>query len=402
MTGTVRDARRKLHSLARNGGNWRLKGMFLAELPKTEFDGKTLARAWPTTKSEYRFLGSEYDDHQFYSPDRTILIEEDSTAHRQLSDVTKESDWDSAGDEMESIHADRLIKRALAFGSTSEELDTLWREQLMDTVIEGSRKAQIARDAATVINVETTSGNHPRGADDRFAREVAQGGAIRDDGEDYDNDVAWDTTKFGEGARATDELIDHSLIDYIEQQVEWIGRQCENALNRQWLTELVDNASTTVDASGEDNRGWATINEGIHQVELNDFTPDSVVVHPTFFKTMLDTAESNTLIPFANEFGDDSGIRDRMVFPLLGLEGFRGSAGVYDPDGSSTWDYTGADETGAVVYDSDLIGLYMYRDIEIKDYEDPIRDLEGVNARIQTDAQYHQPDSAAALDYSTS
>jgi len=84
---------------------------------------------------------------------------------------------------------------------------------------------------------------------------------------------------------------------------------------------------------------------------------------------------------------------------LLGLEGFRASNGVYNSS-SGTWDYTSADETGAVVYDRDNIATYLYRDIEMKEYDDPVRDLEAINARVEFDNVYHQPDSAAAIDYS--
>jgi hypothetical protein len=35
----------------------------------------------------------------------------------------------------------------------------------------------------------------------------------------------------------------------------------------------------------------------------------------------------------------------------------------------------------------------------MKEYEDPIRDLEAINARIEFDVQYHQPASAARLNF---
>jgi len=221
-----------------------------------------------------------------------------------------------------------------------------------------------------VINVDRQRGDHPRGPDDEFAPKVGEGAAIEDKAGRHDT-VEWNTTKFGRGMAATDELLNQSLVDVIAQNMEHLGRQAENALNRQFITALVEGAGDTVDASAEDNRGVAAINEAIHQVELNDFMPDSVVQHPTFTKTLFDTAENNALIPFAQEFGDDEGIRDRVAFPLLGLEGFRASNGMLDPDSDSTWDYTGNDETGGVVYDRDNVGIYLFRDVEMKEYEDP-------------------------------
>ncbi len=58
--------------------------------------------------------------------------------------------------------------------------------------------------------------------------------------------------------------------------------------------------------------------------------------------------------------------------------------------------------TGAVVYDRDYMGIYLFRDIEMKEYDDPVRDLEGVNARIEVDATLHDQDAAARIDYGVS
>jgi len=393
-------ARRELSNLAKSGGNWRFKGLLLAhpDIP-SGYNERDIAKAWPTQKSDYRFLSGAEDTAPSFAKDKHYSVDEDSDAHYQLSDAANESDWNEGPSGGQTIHADRAISRALAFEDSIANLDTLFRKELRDTVIEGARKAEVARDASTVFNVDRSKGEHPRGQDTVFAPDVAEGGAIRDDSEDMDT-VSWDATKFGQGARVTDELSDQSLVDVIEQNIEWLGHSVEMKLNRVWLNELLDSVDTNndVDASAEDNRGYAAVNEAIHQVELNDEMPDSVVQHPTFTKTLFDTAESNALIPFANEFGDDEGVRERVAFPLLGLTGYRSSDGV--ADGSTTWDYTAASEFGAVVYDQDRLGMYIYRDIEIKDYDDPVRDLQGVNARMQADVTWHQNSAGARIKHS--
>jgi hypothetical protein len=358
-----------------------------------------VAKAWPTHNSEYRKLGIDRKEGAL-GPEKEYAFAEDSEGYRQLADAVEESAFDSEGPfESQTIHTDRAIKRALAFEDSVANLDTLFREEILETVITGARKQQIARDAATVVNVDRQRGDHPRGPDDAFAPEIAEGAAIPDDAGEHDT-VEWSTDKHGRGMAATEELLNQSLVDVLAQNMEYLGRQCENAINRAYVTELVENAGATVDSSAEDNRGVASINAGIEEVSLADFMPDSVVQHPRFTKTLFDTAENNAIIPFANEFGDDEGVRDRVAFPLLGLEGFRASNGMLDPGSGSTWDYQSASETGAVVYDSDNLGIYLFRDIEMKEYEDPIRDLEGMNARVEFDVQLQQPDSAAAIDYS--
>lgn len=392
-------ARKELGKLAKSNSNWRLAGMMLAHsrVP-SGLDESDLAKAWPVHKSDYRMLGADQRKSDITAPDKQYSLSEDSRAFRQLSDATQGSDFEDGPFGEKVIHSDRAIKRALAFEDSIENLDTLFRKEIRETVIEGSRKAQIARDAATVINVDRQRGDHPRGPNDEFAPDVAQGAAIEDDSGKHDT-VEWSTTKFGQGMAATEELLNQSLVDVIAQNMEHLGRAAENALNRQFVTALVEGAGSTVDASTEDNRGWAAINEAIHQVELADFMPDSAIQHPTFTKTLFDTAENNALIPFAQELGSDEGIRDRVAFPLLGLEGFRASNGMLDPESADTWDYTANDETGGVVYDRDNVGIYLFRDVEMKEYDDPIRDLEGINVRMESDVVLQQPDSAARIDW---
>jgi len=417
-------AKRQLANFAKTGRNWRLMGLFLAhpEVPSGVSE-RDLAKVWPTNKTERQLMRLDENEHPRFQADKRYMMEaEDEDAdhfelgypddgispYKRLSAATKESDWDKGPFGQEVIHADRAIKRALAFEDSVANLDVLFRKEIFDTVIEGARKAEIARDAVTQFPVDRDQGDHPRGQDSQFAPQVVEGAAIEDNAENPDT-VNWDTERFGVGAAATDKLVRQALVSVIEMQVEWIGHSTEMTNNRLWLNTLLDSVDTNndVDGSNEDNRGWASINEAIHQVELNDEEPDTAVLHPTFTKTLFDTAENNAVIPFANEFGDDEGIRDRVAFPLLGIEGFRSNDGLADSNAdadkfpsTATWDYTGASEFGCVVYDQDRLGMYLFNDIEMKEYEDPIRDLQGVNARMSVDYVWHQTSAGARIKHS--
>lgn len=420
-------AKRQLGQFARTGRNWRLMGLYLAhpEVPSGVSE-RDLAKVWPTNKTERRRLRIGENKHPSFTANKKYLMDAEDDddegvlelgypdkgvdPYRQLSSATKESDWDEGPFGQKEIHADRAIKRALAFEDSVANLDVLFRKEIFDTVIEGARKSEIARDAVTQFPVDRDQGDHPRGQDSQFAPQVAEGAAIEDNAENYDT-VAWDTERFGSGAAATDKLIRQSNVSVLEFQIEWLGHTVEMTNNRLWLNTLLDDVDTSndADASAEDNRGWAAINEAIHQVELSDEEPDTAVMHPTFTKTLFDTAENNAVIPFANEFGDDEGIRDRVAFPLLGLEGFRSNDGLADTNAdadmfpsSTTWDYSANDEYGCVVYDQDRLGMYLFNDIEMKEYEDPIRDLQGVNARMEVDYVWHQSDAGSRIAYGTS
>jgi len=106
-------------------------------------------------------------------------------------------------------------------------------------------------------------------------------------------------------------------------------------------------------------------------------------------------------------------LRDREFDPLLALEthaamskrtytGGDQSDKFEDPEGS--WDYQEAGDTGAVVFNTDMIRPIVYapngQDIEIKDYDDPVRDLRGVNGRIHVDAKYGQARAGCSVELS--
>jgi hypothetical protein len=57
---------------------------------------------------------------------------------------------------------------------------------------------------------------------------------------------------------------------------------------------------------------------------------------------------------------------------------------------------------GALILQSNHNHLILYspngNDIEVKDYDDPIRDLRGFNARIHVDQEYSQARSAGVIE----
>jgi hypothetical protein len=426
---TKLDARRTLSQHAQDG-NWRFKGLMLAGL-EVGASREDYARAWPTTKdsSSYRILSRHPTRDAETEKSRTIVAEQGTERHRLLKDYAGDDNAvdrtlsAASPDEIEGGKAlgaplDDSIKRMLFASSTNEEVDTLFREQLLETIMEGSRRRQIARDVANVINADTKRGDVPIAEDDRAGRATAEGAEIRDDGESYTT-ISWDTTKVTAGSRVTEEMVDHAIVDLIERQVEDVGRRVENSINEVWLTNAVDdavaNGQTVEFDSTLDDPGYQALNSLYGQIDRDDFLPDTFVTTPGFRTEVF----SNDQLRFVNRSGDDSVIRDRMFEPLLDMEHYAASLNAYDDTGqnvggsggANTWEFT--DASGAAV--SDGIGclalaqehnhLILYNpngtDIEVKDYDDPIRDLRGFNARIHCDQDYSQARSAGVIDQPT-
>jgi hypothetical protein len=409
---TVASARRKLQTHGKTG-NFRFKGLLLAALDRDN-STEDYAKAWPTAnKSDYRFLANNEERSIEMERNRTTVGEQGTDRYRTLKDYAINADnlpkrlsgSKHLSDEDGKIEArlDDAIPRMLFAASDQEEIDTLFREQLLETVMAGAERRKIARDAANVINAETRQGDVPVASDEVFAPALAQGSGIRDDRELYDT-IEWNTTKHGQGARVTDELVDQAMVDVIERQIEFIGAAVENSINRTWLTTLVDNAANNFDTAGAD-QGYSALNSAFGEVDKQDFIPDSYVTHPEYRTILFD----DTNLAYANRAGTADVLQNReeasLVDNLAGLDSHAGaSSNTYDSDdGSETWGFANDGEKGAVVYDSNHIHVVMYNpdgnDIQIKDYEDPIRDLNGVNARVYHDTVYSQRRSAATVEY---
>jgi hypothetical protein len=417
---TVLNAKRKLQQYGTEG-NWRLKGLLLAGLRGSNITSEDMAKAWPRPgkKSDYRFLQHNENSDIDREMNRTAVGEKGTDRHRMLkdfgvnADVPKQLSTTSQGieesDQRIEARLDDAIPRMLFAASDYEEIDTLFREQLFETIQEGARQEQFAREVGNVINAQTRQGDVPIAEDDEVAEKVAQGAEIRDDREDYTT-VAWDCERHGQGARVTDAMRDQAMVDLIERQIQHVGRSVENAINRVYLTSLIDDAQNNFDTEGSD-QGVPALNGAYTEVDTDDFKPNTYVTHPEYRGTLFD--DSNLV--YANRAGSDEILRNREDAPIVGdLMGLDMHAAASDrtyddgtddtwPGGSETWGFAADGEKGAAVFDRNHTHIILYNPdgdgMTVKDYEDPIRDLNGVNARTYIDFDYSQARACSTVEY---
>ena len=377
-------------------GNWRFKGLMAAAISPDA--RRKLAKAWPSgNKGDYRFLSSNQRNDSRLAPNRAYHPE--ATDVEYASDSRELSAAKSALPESqvrkldngEGVHIDKYIRTLLSEDVT--ELDVLFRETLLDTVIRGAQPYQWARDASTVINVDTRKGDIPRGSDRIYAEPVATGAEIPTNEENYDT-VPFNCEKYGLGFGVTDELVDESQVDVIERQVEFTGAAIENAINRVALNELLDNAGNDFDTAGTDQDVSMVLNAQ-QEIEADNFGEgDRMVMHPEFKASLYD--DSNLLrVDYA---GTDETLRNREVSSLLGTTNYTASGDTYNGT-TETWGFANDGEKGAIVYRSDMHSIQMYQDLTVKEFEDPITDITGGNVRAQFDSNYHQPNAASTIQY---
>lgn len=388
------DAQRKIRQHGQTG-NWRFKSLLLAALPGSGVSTDDVAKAWPKTKSDYRFLQKnptrEPDDER----ERMFRAEDGTPEGHLLTDYADDA-TEEVEDGLYEARADDAIRHMLFAASTPQELDTLFREQLADVVAEGAQRRQQARNGAFTFNADTNTGDVTVADDRQYYYDssgdgISEGGRIPEDREGYST-VAWDCKKVGVGAIVTEEMVRHARVDLIERQIRHVGETTENDINRIWLNELIDNANQNHDTTGS-NLGVPALNGGIAEVDKQDFIPDTFVSHPEFREELFN--DSNLV--YVNRSGQDTELREREVERLFGVDHLPMNNAAYD-SGSNTWGYNADGELGAVVYQQEHLWLVIEQDIEVRDYEDPVRDLQGVNARAWVDATYAQTDAAATIE----
>jgi hypothetical protein len=369
--------------------NWRFKGLTLAALT----DQEAVGEVWPTND---RYLSEQARKHRRLNMDEDNIV---VPSRRGGNDTKELSVARSAFDDVDKpVHRDKYIKRMLLRGSI-EELDTLWREELLSTVIEGAEPRKIARDASTVVPVDSRKGDYPRGAAQQYADKIAERGRIELEMEDYDT-VSWDAEKYGMGFAVSDEMVEHAQIDAIARQVEFAGAALENAINRKWLNELVDGTvsdGNEVDTthSGTEVDEVTAVNRAVGEVENDDYPePSTLVVHPQFRTDLYE----NDVVLRANYSDSDSTIRQRTFSPLFGMNVMPGSSGTYNSS-TNSWGWSSDGDFGAVAMNPEYNAIFMYQDISTKSFDDPIRDIQAGNARAWFDSKNLRDEPHAVLEY---
>jgi hypothetical protein len=290
-----------------------------------------------------------------------------------------------------------------------EEIDVLFREQLLETVEEGREFSKVFRDAMDVIPVNKRKGDMTIASDQQFAPPMSQGSAIRDDAEQHTT-VEFNCEKHGDGARVTEEVVDQANPDVIERNVQFLGASVENAINRVALRELVDDAQGNHDTAGS-NQGYEALNEAVGVVDEAGFSTNTYATGAQYRTQLF----NDTNLAYANRAGTNEVLRNREDAPIVGdIAGLDMHASthedVYDgvdddrwADTPNTFGFDTDGDLGAVVYNRNRIHIFTYgangTGVEIKDYEDPIRDLRGVNARAHVDCQYSQARSASTIEF---
>lgn len=363
MTATTQRhaVRSRLQEYRRQPGNWRLKGLLLAHFT----DPETVGEVWPIDSPEYQPLVSLASRHG-------------DTAERALARSHFGEDAIQAN---EFIPRDQYYARMLVSGTT-EELDVLWREEIVGTVQAGADIRRMARDAATVTPVDARKGTIPIDDQTPFANTGARGAGAQFDEADY-HPADYDCELHEQGFAVTDEQVDQNEVGQIEYEIRRAGEGVENAINRQFINELLDNATNyDADLSGSGNTDARDlVLKASEAAADNDFDPtDTAVIHPEYESELFGNNQA-----LAVTAGEDA----PADYRALGNDFFVQSGTAYDA-GNQTYGFESDGEHGALVYGRAFVHIPVYRDVSVTEFGEDDRvtfekDLQGGVARAQTD-----------------
>lgn len=398
--------KRQIESYWRSPGNARLKALMAAHPEIGGEDPKEVAKAWPG-ESKRRELTKAVPGGQprtlakaSYSPGSHENIR-DSYEENTIRTLYDGEERDKVLSGEKTVDRDRYLKRALANDSVTNT-DILFREELMESILQGAEPAKLARDMSNVFSVNKRTGDHPRGPDQRYAQTYSQGAEINSRSDGFDT-YRFETEKLAEGYEITNELIAESEPDVLEWLVRHTGENVENALNRQFITALVEDAADSndvdADVGGDDDLSAAQAwNYAQTEIDVADFGPaDTAVGHPYFTRSLFE----DTNIAYANRYGNSDGIQERQAQRVMGLDHDVAASSALDPGSDETWDYRGEGEIGSAVYPQEFVHTLIWMDLDMEDYEDPVRHLVGGNAYMYSDVQVARPEAVSRVFHST-
>lgn len=274
------------------------------------------------------------------------------------------------------------------------ESDTLIQEEVYRTIVEGAKYTQLFRNLIPVWNIGSNQLRVVIGEDATTAGEpIAEGTKIPEDTEDYTYQT-FTVEKYGLRPTITAEMIEDGLFDVVARQIRMAGERVENSLNARAIGELLDGSGNEHDCEGS-NLDAAALLSGRALVRADRYVPNVAVIDPEFEALLL----ADTDVSHAMYYGADTTARREGTVPrLYGMDIHTYDGG--NSSGTYTWGFAANGEIGGLLMDTQRAGaIAMRRDITVKDYDDPIRDLRGMSVTARFDVEELQANALCRIEY---
>lgn len=264
---------------------------------------------------------------------------------------------------------------------------TLLQEEVLRKVVAGAEPAICFRNIIPIVKTDSFSLRVVKTTGGEYAEDLAEGGIIPVNTNELSK-VDITINKIGTRPLITKEVIEDSLFDIVEIELEKAGRRMENKFNRDILYEILSGITTTdTDPATTGTFAVSDIATALKKVKTENFTPDVLIMHPQAEGLLL---KDSNLVYVAYAGGDQT-LRTGKIPTLLGLKPYTLSVTTGKTD--YYWDDTdAATHYMSIVMDSkNMAYVGMRRDMTVEKYEDPIHDLEGISVTMRYGVKTIQP-----------
>ncbi|WP_440952038.1 phage major capsid protein [Methanococcoides sp. FTZ1] len=255
------------------------------------------------------------------------------------------------------------------------------------TLLEGAEPNKVVRQMLGTIPLTSNDKTIPVGDTGGVLPKASEAGELKQREQAYSK-VSFSTVKYGAADFISSELIEDGLFDIVAAEVKKIGARGENTLNEVTLQTILDGAGKEHDTAGSD-QGIKAIVTARRVMKKAGFNPTSLLMSAEFEGGV--AAEGTTFGQYFGSLGGGSSFVTTGQIPrILGMAPYQ-----YDPlDGTYnsstyTWDYGADGEMGAVLMDLNQQGAFigMRRDISVKKFDDPVRDIVGATVTMRFDVE---------------
>ena len=290
--------------------------------------------------------------------------------------------------ELEDWKSGELVKRELLL-SESVEGTGLIQTYVSKTVVDGAKLVTCMREACFQTQMLSNSLNYPFGASGGYVTPKAEGAEATVQYQDYGY-RALTALNYVQTAPISQEMVDDAMFDVIGKELEKLGQNMENTIDRKMIDQLVANAGLTKDTAGA-NQGIIAVIGAKAAVIGAGFRPDTLVMHPDLWAKVFEDYK-----PAYNERAEGI-LQSGELPPILGMKPY--VCGITATT-STNWDYDTGDDFGGLVYDKfrgSVLG--MRQDIKVKYAEKPFNMVIAPVCNMRMDGAYVNADAICKIKF---
>jgi hypothetical protein len=282
----------------------------------------------------------------------------------------------------------KAVKRELLLTEGIES--GLIQTAVADVVVEGSSPARCWMDILPVRKIKGNAYVWNYGQAGAYAGTIAEAAEIPNMSQDYTSST-FASVKYGRSPKVSNEMVEDGMVDAIAEEIAYASKCVmlgfEQACNNTMLEGSGDEWDTTTTAG---SLGVKAAIKAMAQAVGSGFSPDAVIMHPGFLGFILQDLNA----PNPSLIGNG-----RIPDGYMGMK-WR-TCGVADVAGGTyTWG-SGTDSyiMGMVVDSKRAGGIVLSRGLTIKDYDDPVHDLQGRTITLRGDCNAFVSTAIVRIEY---